>query len=66
MKTLPDDSSFNNEMINVSQDLVVEKKNTRYDLLTYLSAREYIEHNKPKVVLIGFGETDRICTWQTI
>ena len=34
------------------------KKNTRYDLLTYLSAREYIEHNQPKVVLIGFGETD--------
>jgi bisphosphoglycerate-independent phosphoglycerate mutase (AlkP superfamily) len=26
--------------------------------LTYLTAREYIEHNHPKVVLIGFGETD--------
>ncbi len=57
-ENLPDDSSLNNEMINVSQEMVEEKKNTRYDLLTYLSAREYIEHNKPKVVLIGFGETD--------
>jgi Type I phosphodiesterase / nucleotide pyrophosphatase len=57
-ENLPDDSSYNNEMINVSQDLIVHKKNTRYDLLTYLSAREYIEHNQPKVVLIGFGETD--------
>jgi hypothetical protein len=57
-ENLPDDSSYNNEMINVSQDLIVHKKNTRYDLLTYLSAREYIDHNQPKVVLIGFGETD--------
>ncbi len=57
-ENLPDDSSYNNEMINVSQDLIAHKKNTRYDLLTYLSAREYIEHNQPKVVLIGFGETD--------
>ncbi len=57
-ENLPDDSSFNNEMINISQDLITQKKNTRYDLLTYLSAREYIDHNQPKVVLIGFGETD--------
>src|ERR1700722_1129717 len=57
-ENLPDDSSYNNDMINVSQDLIAHKKNTRYDLLTYLSAREYIEHNQPKVVLIGFGETD--------
>jgi hypothetical protein len=57
-ENLPDDSSFNNEIINISQDLIIHKKNTRYDLLTYLSAREYIEHHQPKVVLIGFGETD--------
>jgi hypothetical protein len=55
---LPDDSSLNNAIINASQDGVLQKKNTRYDLLTYLGAREYIEHNHPKVVLIGFGETD--------
>ena len=55
---LPDDSSLNNEIINASQNNILQKKNTRYDLLTYLGAREYIEHNHPKVVLIGFGETD--------
>jgi hypothetical protein len=55
---LPDDSSVNNEIINAAQDNIVQKKNTRYDLLTYLSAREYIDHHHPKVVLIGFGETD--------
>jgi hypothetical protein len=57
-ENLPDDSSVNNEIINSSQDLISDKKNTRYDLLTFLSAREYIEHNQPRVVLIAFGETD--------
>jgi hypothetical protein len=55
---VPDDSSENNRIINASQDLIYPKKNTRYDLLTFLTAREYIEHSHPKVVLIGFGETD--------
>jgi len=53
-----DDSSLNNVLINISQNHVLQKKNTRYDLLTFLSAREYIDHNHPKVVMIGFGETD--------
>ena len=55
---LPDDGSANNEIINEAQDSQAEKKHTRYDLLTYLSARNYIERNHPRVVLIGFGETD--------
>jgi hypothetical protein len=52
------DSTLNNEILSASQESVLEKKHTRYDLLTYLSAREYIEHHQPKVVMIGFGETD--------
>ena len=56
---LPDDGSVNNEIINASQESILTKKNTRYDLLTYLGAREYIEHNQPRVMLIGFGETDQ-------
>jgi hypothetical protein len=55
---LSDDSTLNTEMINETQDNEPEKKHTRYDLLTYLSAREYIETNHPRVVVIGFGETD--------
>jgi len=31
---------------------------TRHDLLTYLSAREYIERHHPSVVFLGLGETD--------
>jgi Type I phosphodiesterase / nucleotide pyrophosphatase len=57
-ENLPDDSSLNNEIINASQESIAEKKHTRYDLLTFLSAREYIEHHQPRVVLLGFGETD--------
>ena len=55
---LPDDGSVNNEILNESQNRVLNKKHTRYDLLTFLSAREYIEHYHPRVVLVGFGETD--------
>ena len=55
---LEDDSTLNNDIISLSQEQITNKKHTRYDLLTFLSAREYIEHFKPRVVLIGFGETD--------
>ncbi len=57
-ETIPSDSSLNAEVLSEGQESVINKKHTRYDLLTYLSAREYIEHHKPRVVLIGFGETD--------
>ena len=50
--------SINNEMINETQNEVQNKTHNRYDLLTFLSAREYIEKNNPRIVLIGFGETD--------
>ena len=55
---LEDDSTLNRDIISLSQEQVANKKHTRYDLLTFLSAREYIEHYQPRVVLIGFGETD--------
>jgi hypothetical protein len=49
------DTAF--QLINKIQEDVTHKTNTRYDWLTYLSAREYVEHH-PKIVFIGFGETD--------
>jgi len=52
----PCDSTF--RFIDEVQENVVHKTNTRYDWLTYLSAREYIEQNHPRVVFLGFGETD--------
>lgn len=31
---------------------------TRHDMLTYLTAREYIREHHPSVLFLGFGETD--------
>lgn len=44
--------------INKVQDNVEQKSHTRYDQLTFLNAREYIEQHHPKIVFIGLGETD--------
>ncbi|MBS1917703.1 MAG: alkaline phosphatase family protein [Bacteroidetes bacterium] len=50
------DSAY--QLINKVQDNVAVKNHTRYDLLTYLNAKEYIEQHHPKIVFIGLGETD--------
>lgn len=42
----------------VQSQLVNEKKSTRYDMLTFVSAKEFIDKNHPEIVYIGFGETD--------
>lgn len=47
-----------NAIINQVQQQVAHKHNTRYDLLTYASAREYITQKHPKVVFLSLGETD--------
>lgn len=47
-----------NNLINRVQQNVAVKKHTRYDMLTYLSAREYIQTQHPKVLFLGLGETD--------
>jgi len=51
-------ASATNSFINQVQENVVDKKHTRYDMLTYLSAREYIQAKHPKVLFLGLGETD--------
>ena len=46
-------------MINAVQErAIINKTPTRYDMLTFTTAKEYIKTNKPRVVVIGFGETD--------
>jgi hypothetical protein len=37
---------------------IIEKKNTRFDELTFLTAKEYIRKHHPKVLFLGLGETD--------
>ena len=36
----------------------MHQSKTRHDLLTFLTAREYIEQHHPSVLFLGFGETD--------
>ncbi|MCX6337951.1 MAG: alkaline phosphatase family protein [Bacteroidetes bacterium] len=47
-----------NMLINTVQIGVEQKTHTRYDLLTYASAKNYIEQKHPKVLFLGLGETD--------
>jgi hypothetical protein len=52
-------SSNEQQLINtVQQDGVEEKVATRYDMLTFVTAVDYIKHKQPKVVYLSFGETD--------
>lgn len=59
-EALPDTASNATlNMINEVQDkIVTEKKPTRYDAITFLSAKEYIKQHQPKVVYISLGQTD--------
>jgi Metalloenzyme superfamily len=53
-----DETDSLNGKINDLQESVSEKKHTREDLLTYASAKNYIESNHPKMVFLSMGETD--------
>lgn len=47
------------KIINKIQEESNENKSaTRYDQLTFTTAKEYIKNKQPKVVLLGLGETD--------
>jgi hypothetical protein len=50
------DSTF--ALISQVQEMVAHKTHCRHDWLTFLSAREYIDKEHPRVVYIGLGETD--------
>ncbi len=47
-----------NALINQVQQRIAPQTHTRHDLLTYERAKAYIEQQHPKIVFIGFGETD--------
>lgn len=55
------DASLSSEqkMINKVQDEAInEKAATRFDELTFLTAKEYISKQHPRVLFLGLGETD--------
>ena len=45
-------------MLNDIQVLSLKPNGERLDVLTYISAREYLKEYKPKVLYISFDETD--------
>jgi hypothetical protein len=45
-------------LINGVQQSVYVKGNTRHDLLTFECAKNYMQQHHPKVMYLGFGETD--------
>ncbi|NTS40589.1 alkaline phosphatase family protein [Flavisolibacter sp. BT320] len=45
-------------LLNRLQEGMEDKKNTRQDEITFLSCKEYIQKNKPSVVLLALGGTD--------
>lgn len=57
-KKMLNDNSDSSIAINDVQQDVKKKKNTRYDLLTFMNAKEYLSTHHPKVLFLGFGETD--------
>jgi len=40
------------------QDSIHDKTACRYDILTFLIAKQYIQQQHPKVIVLSFGETD--------
>jgi hypothetical protein len=51
--------SIAQKLLNTLQsDVITEKTATRYDELTYIASKEYIQNNKPSVVFLSFSGTD--------
>lgn len=46
------------DVINDVQNGIFEKNNTRHDMLTFECAKNYLVQHHPRVLYIGFGETD--------
>ncbi|HLG38387.1 MAG TPA: alkaline phosphatase family protein [Chitinophagaceae bacterium] len=58
-ENMDDENNGHQRLINeVQQNAVYNKTKTRHDLLTFLTAKEYIAAHHPKVVFLGLGETD--------
>lgn len=45
-------------LVNEVQEKTTQKYKTRYDALTFFTAKEYIRQHHPRVVFLGLGETD--------
>jgi len=55
---MPEVNSDSSQKITEVQLLFDSSAKTRFDLLTFLTAKEYIQSHHPKIVYLSFGETD--------
>ncbi len=46
------------KVLNEVQDSIPQKYKTRYDALTFFTAKEYTKQHHPRVVFLSLGETD--------
>lgn len=53
-----DENAVQRLITKVQDGIGHDNTSTRHDELTFLTAHDYIQTNKPKVVYLGFGETD--------
>ncbi|GAA4745054.1 alkaline phosphatase family protein [Flavisolibacter ginsenosidimutans] len=53
-----DDTTESVDVLNRVQNGVPQKNKTRYDLLTFFAAKQYIRQHHPRVVFLSLGETD--------
>lgn len=52
-------NSDNQQLIDkVQTEAVYNKGGTRHDQLTFLTAKEYLQQHRPRVLFLGLGETD--------
>ena len=52
------DSTESGYVLDSVQAGVIPKYKTRYDLLTFFTAKEYVRQHHPRVVFLSLGETD--------
>jgi arylsulfatase A-like enzyme len=51
--------SMTQQMINkVQNEAIPDQAATRYDQLTFITAKEYLQRHQPRVLYLGLGETD--------
>lgn len=52
------ENDSSSKIINNVQESVVDKNNTRHDLLTFECAKNFLQQKHPRVLYLGLGETD--------
>jgi hypothetical protein len=53
------DATNRQKIINTIQSqIIVDKTATRYDQLTFLTAKEYLQNHSPRLLYLSLGETD--------